>query len=305
MSAQKPPLTPPQAQPNTKVAVNPVSRLRGLLDQQTVKEQFDKVLGKKAPGFVSSIISAVSQNKALQQVDPMSVISSAAVAASLDLPITPGLGFAHIVPYKGVAQFQIGWKGYVQLGMRSAQYRTMNAAVVHEGQLVDENEFTGEMLFRKERTSDKVIGYVFYFKLLNGFEKYVYMSRENCELHGKKYSAAYKKNYGPWVEDFDAMALKTVVKQSLSKWGVLSVEMQKALEVDQGVIEGEVVTYPDNPESLTAALEPAQPALTGSTRLEKLIVGEGAVQMPTPELTEEEKLPFEKTPVAEAAEKKV
>lgn len=304
MSVQKPPQSTLPAQPSTKIVqLGPIDRFKGLLDKETVKGQFDKVLGKKAPGFVSSLISAFSQNKALQQCDPMSVISAAMIAASLDLPITPGLGFAHIVPYKGVAQFQLGWKGYVQLGMRSAQYRTMHAAPVHEGQLVDENEFTGEMMFRKERASDKITGYVFYFKLLNGFEKYVYMSRENCELHAKRYSQSYKKNYGTWVDDFDAMALKTVVKQGLSKWGVLSVEMQKAIEVDQGVIEGEVVSYPDNPEQ-TPPAEPAETKTT-SSRLEKLIAGDARTTIEAQSsIPEEEKLPFEKQPVAQTAEKK-
>ncbi len=221
----------------------PTGRLKGLLDTPEIKSRFQEVLGNKAPAFTSSIVSALSTNTYLQKCEPMSIISSAMIAATLDLPINPSLGLAHIVPYKDVATFQMGWKGFVQLGMRSGQYKTMNATVVLEGEIEHVNKFTGDIKFsEKGATSDKKVGYLFYFKLLNGFEKYTYWTIEKCHEHGKRYSASFKKNYGPWVDDFDSMALKTVTKQALSKWGVLSIEMQQAIVYDEANGEGE---YPD------------------------------------------------------------
>jgi recombination protein RecT len=212
--------------------------LEGLLNAQNVRKRFDDILGKKAAGFISSIISAAVQNPDLGRAEPMTVIAAAAVAASLDLPINPNLGFAHIVPYSGRAQFQMGWRGYVQLGQRTGQYRTINVAIVHEGELEVHNKFTGEMKFNADsKTSDKIIGYVAYFRLLNGFEKYFYMTKEEVEAHGKRYSKSYEKKESRWQRDFDAMALKTVIKLLLNRWGILSIEMQTALHADQAVIK--------------------------------------------------------------------
>lgn len=224
-----------------------------LLGSQNIRKRFDDILGKKAAGFVSSILSAVNQNPSLKKADPMTVISAAAVAASLDLPINPSLGFAHIVPYKDRAQFQMGWRGYVQLAQRSGQYRTINVAIVHEGELKRYNKFTGEMEFDSDgKTSDKIVGYVAYFRLLNGFEKYYYMSLEEAQGHGKRYSRSYDNKEGRWQQDFDSMALKTVIKLLLNRWGILSIDMQAAIHADQAVIEesGDY-EYPDNSEEET------------------------------------------------------
>lgn len=257
-------------------ALKPVERIKSLAQTDQIKRRFEDMLGKRAPAFISSVISAVSANQKLSECEPMSVFSSAAVAASMDLPINSSLGFAHIVPYQGVAQFQIGWKGFIQLAMRTGQYKTINAAIIYEGQLKDENPFTGEMEFQKERFSDKVIGYLLYFKLLNGFEKYFYMTNEEVESHAKRYSKAYqydvreKKQSSQWTTGFDAMALKTVVKMGLSKYGVLSIDMQRAMEVDQAEVTdgGEVKSYPDapEPEPVTQA-----PASTKPSRLKEAV----------------------------------
>jgi recombination protein RecT len=222
----------------------PAARLKFLLSEQSIKARFEDVLGKRAPAFLSSIVSATSANRALAECDPMSVISAAMIAASMDLPINPSLGFAHIVPYKGVAQFQIGYKGFIQLAMRSGQYKTINLTPVREGELKRWDRFTGEMVFDATATSDVVVGYLLYFKLLNGFEKYFYMTREEIMAHGKEYSASFKKGFGMWVDDFDAMALKTVAKLGLSKFGILSVEMQKAVHFDQGAVPSLDATEP-------------------------------------------------------------
>lgn len=229
--------------------------IKSLIASESVQSRFNNVLGKKSNAFVSSLMSAVRANKMLQESEPQSLISSAMIAATLDLPITPSLGMAHIVPYRNnrdgvvVAQFQIGWKGLIQLALRTGAYKTMNATVVYEGQMVNFNPFTGEYEFQVEKTSDKPIGYLFYFKLVAGFEKYTYMTVEEAQAHAQKYSASFRKSYGNWVEDFDSMALKTTVKQGLSKWGLLSSEMQTAVVYDQAaIIDGEV-DYPDNTEN--------------------------------------------------------
>lgn len=240
--------------------------ISALLSQESIKSRFDQVLGKKAPGFISSIISAVNSNKKLKDANPMTVVSAAAVAASLDLPINPSLGFAHIVPYAGQAQFQIGWRGLVQLAMRTGQYKTINVAPVHEGELVSHNPFTGEMEFdASARTSDKIIGYVAYFKLLNGFEKYNYMTVEECRAHGKRYSKFFDGKDAKWQTDFDAMSMKTVLKMLLSKFGILSIDMQTAVDADQAIVKADgEYEYVDNPENDPAEPEQRQ---TGSKAL--------------------------------------
>lgn len=235
-----------------KKEITQIQALRSFLNSPGVKSRFEEMLGKQSASFLSSVVSAVSTNKSLATCEPGSVVASAAVAASLNLPINPSLGFAHIVPYKGVAQFQLGWKGFVQLALRSGQYGTINVVPVLEGQIKKRNSFTGEIEFSEEFVSRKVVGYLLFFRLLNGYQKYFYMSEDECRNHGKKYSASFKKGYGLWVDNFEAMALKTVVKLGLSKYGILSVEMQKAIELDQAVIQEDGTTFfvdNDNQES--------------------------------------------------------
>lgn len=212
--------------------------VKALLAEDSIKRRFNELLGKKAPGFMSSIINVVSGNPELQKAEPMTVIAAAAIAATLDLPVDPNLGFAYIVPYSGKAQFQMGYRGYVQLAMRTALYRTINACEVYEGEIKSHNRFTGEIEFG-ERTGNKVIGYVAYFRLLNGFEKFLYMSVEDLEKHARTYSKSYANPNSRWKLDFHSMALKTVLKRLLSKYGILSIEMQAmatSLQADQAVV---------------------------------------------------------------------
>lgn len=217
--------------------------LAGLLDRVDVKKRFSDMMGNRAAGFMSSIISCSNNNKQLKAADPMTVISAAAMAATLDLPINPALGFAHIVPYKNgkdgttKAQFQMGWKGFVQLAQRSRQYQTINADVVYDGELKSHNKLTGEITYSEEdRKSDKVVGYFAYFRLINGFEKALFMKTEDVEKHGKRYSKSFAYPGSVWKTNFDAMALKTVVKLLISKWGPMSVDMQRAITADQGTV---------------------------------------------------------------------
>lgn len=209
-----------------------------LLSNDAIKNRFQQILGKKAAGFISSIISATKANDALAKCDPNSIIASAVIAATLDLPIQQNLGFAWIIPYGKDATFQMGYKGYIQLAMRSGQYKTMNVSEVCEGELVTENKFTGEYSFDpSKKTSDKIIGYMAYFKLINGFEKTLYMPVDNMDKHAKRYSQTYKKGFGKWKDDFDVMAKKTVLKLLLSKYGIMTVDMQTAITTDQAVVK--------------------------------------------------------------------
>jgi recombination protein RecT len=229
--------------------------LKKLTLDQSVVRSFEQIMGKKAAGFLSSIISCANGNAQLAKCEPLSVIRSASIAAILDLPLAPGLGFAFIVPYNGVATFQLGWKGYVQLAQRTGQYARMHATPVTEGMIKSRNLLTGDMEIGTP-TSNKVVGYCFYFKLLSGFERYHYMSAAECEAHGKRYSQSYAKGFGPWKDNFEAMALKTVVKQSLSKWGVLSIDLQHAYTYDNSQVldigTGACI-YPDNSEPRVTA----------------------------------------------------
>lgn len=219
--------------------------LKGLLGTDQVKNRFEELLGKKAPGFVSSLLAVVNNNKLLAKAEPKTVISAGAMAAALDLPINQNLGFAYIVPYGNQAQFQMGYKGYIQLAMRTGQYKNINADVVYEGEIKNVNRFTGEFEFG-DRTSDTVVGYMAYFKLTNGFEKYLYMTLEEMQAHAKRYSKNYKGGTDKWgLTDFHTMAIKTVLKRLLSKYGILSIEMMNgpqlstALQNDGGVIKDE------------------------------------------------------------------
>lgn len=234
--------------------IRPGMSLAALLRTNTIKMRFESMLKDKAAGFISSLLSVQASNKGLQTCDPMSIVQSAAIAASLDLPINPNLGFAHIVPYKDVAQFQMGWRGFVQLAMRSGQYETMNVAEVYEGDLKKHNRITGDMEFNDEQKSEKVVGYVSYFRLLNGFEKFLYMTEAQVISHGKRFSKSYDNDKSMWKKDFPAMAKKTAIKMLLSKWGILSIEMQKALTFDQAAVKAdETPDYVDRKDGVMDA----------------------------------------------------
>lgn len=224
---------------NTITAAKEAKTLKGMLESPAYKKKFEEMLGKKAAGFMSSIIAVTNNNNYLMKADPATVIGAAAQAAMLDLPINQSLGFAYIVPYKGSAQFQLGYKGYIQLAQRSGQYVDIGAKTVYEGELEYENRLLDKFRFG-ERTGDKVIGYLAYFRLTNGFEKMLFMTLDEMQAHAKKYSQNYKGGTDKWgLADFNVMAEKTVLKRLLSKFGPLSIEsvqMSQALSNDGGVI---------------------------------------------------------------------
>lgn len=268
-----------------KQAVGPVAQIKGLLNEDAVKKRFQEVLGKKAPQFMASIVNVVSASTQLKVCDANSIMAASFVAASFDLPIDSNLGFAALVPYKrtfkdktgqwikkDLAQFQMMYKGFIQLAIRTGQYEKMNCSEVYEDELLSYNPITGECQFVKDfsQTSqreagdtEKIVGYYGWFKLTSGFTKELFMSKKEVENHAKRYSQSYRydlndnKQSSKWTTDFDAMAKKTVIKMMLSKWGILSVEMQKAIVDDQKDFdengEGE---YGDNQPDVISAEDP-------------------------------------------------
>lgn len=231
---------------------------KSLFNRDDVKQKFQELLGKRATSFITSVLQIVASNELLAKADPASIYHSAAVAATLDLPLNNNLGFAYIVPYnakqkdgsyKQVAQFQLGYKGFIQLAQRSGQFKTISATPIYEGQLKEQNPLTGFLFDFSEKKSETVIGYAAYMQLLNGFEKTLYMTVEDLKKHGGKYSQTFKKGFGLWKDDFDAMACKTVIKLLLAKFAPLSVDIQRAVITDQSVIHNEDatdITYVDN-----------------------------------------------------------
>ncbi|AXM89362.1 recombinase RecT [Anoxybacillus ayderensis] len=208
--------------------------LKQLLNSESMKKRFEEVLGKRAQQFATSILNLYNSEKMLQKCEPMSIISSAMVAASLDLPVDKNLGYMYIVPYGTTATPIMGYRGYIQLALRTGQYKHINVIEVYEGELQKWDRLTEEFeMDSKQKKSDVVVGYAAYFELINGFRKTVYWTREQIEAHRKKYS---KSDFG-WKNDFDAMAKKTVLKSLLSKWGILSIEMQNAFNEDEKEVD--------------------------------------------------------------------
>lgn len=227
------------------------------------KRMINQTLGdpKKASRFVTAISSAVATNPALQNCDAATIVSAGLLGETLNLSPSPQLGQYYLVPFndrknsRTVAQFQIGYKGMLQLAQRSGEYKRINAMAVKEGELISYNPFDDEIDLQyiedeEQRENLPTIGYYAMFEYHNGFRKVLYWSRAKMEQHALKYSQGYraKKGYTFWEKDFDAMGVKTMLRQLISKWGVMSIEMQKAYEADGGVItaSGEV-EYVDTP----------------------------------------------------------
>lgn len=259
------------------MAGNNLVELKTKLDAPSVKAKFESMLGKRAPQFITSISSVVQNNALLQKAEVNSIIMGAAVAASMDLPLNANLGYAALVPFnsKGggcFAQFQIMTKGWTELFIRTGQCQALINEIVYEGQLVKKNKFTGEYVFDEDaKKSNKIIGYMAYFRLTNGYEKTEYMTVEEVKAHAQRFSQTFRSGAGIWKESFDAMALKTVLKKLLTKWAPKSIEIQKAALFDQAVVDGNVedidsakITYADSPsenkvsnKEVTVVEEPA------------------------------------------------
>lgn len=219
------------------------------MSNDAVKNQINQIVGKNSDTFITSIVSAVQTNPALQECTKQSILSAALLGEGLKLSPSPQLGHFYMVPFKnnkaGVteAQFQLGYKGYIQLAIRSGQYKKINVLAIKEGELIsyDPLEETIEVnLIDDEiaREQAPTVGYYAMFEYTNGFRKSLYWSRQKMEAHAQRYSKGYSahKGYTFWEKDFDGMAIKTMIRQLISKWGIMSVEMQKAYEADQAVI---------------------------------------------------------------------
>ena len=232
------------------------------LTNDAVKNQINKVVGgKDGQRFISAIISAVQTNPQLQECTNPSILSAALLGESLKLSPSPQLGQYYLVPYNDkergkVAQFQLGYKGYIQLAIRSGMYKKLNVLAIKEGELIRFDPLNEEIEVNliddeEKRENTPTIGYYAMFEYTNGFRKAIYWSKAKMEAHAMKYSAGYKarKGYTFWEKDFDAMAYKTMLRHLISRWGIMSIELQKAYEGDMGVIdENGSVSYVDNYE---------------------------------------------------------
>lgn len=253
-----------------------LSEVKRLMKTKDVKSRFNMALGEKAPQFMISIINAVASNNRLKYCNPNSIMAAAMVAASIDLPVDSNLGFSALVPYNNICQFQMMYKGYIQLAIRTGAYERMNCAEVYGDELEMYNPITGECIFtedfssckdRKSNDLNKVVGYYAWFRLKSGFVKELYMSKAEITEHAKKYSSAYRKDLyektrmSQWSINFDTMAKKTVLKLLLSRWGVLSVNMQRAIEADQKTFDANGNgSYGDNqPDNLNLENEVTEP----------------------------------------------
>lgn len=228
-------------------------------------EQFNKrieeTLGRRTPQFMTSVTSLVNSNKAFENCNPYSVFDACLAAASMNLPVNKDLGQAWIIPYGNKAQLQIGWKGYIQLAQRSGLFKTINTTDVREGEIVSRDPLTGDIEFKwiqndAERNEKPVVGYLAYFKLLNGFEKNLYMTVEELQAHGAKYSKTYKSGSSVWKTDFAAMASKTVLKLLLNRYAPLDIVpvLAEAIAADQTDGKGDYIDNPRNMEIVDAMM---------------------------------------------------
>lgn len=251
--------TTPSRQPK------PIDGFNRMIQSQSMQNYLASTLHEKRDSFIANVTALVGSNAQLQACDPAAVIMTAVKATALNLPLDPNLGFAYVIPYQSqqglVPQFQLGYKGYVQLALRTGQFKTINARDVREGEIVGEDYLSGEMQFQRvdNREAQPVIGYVAFFELLNGFRKSLYMSKTDVEAHALRFSKSYKNKFGVWQTNFDAMAVKTVAKLLLSKYAPMSIEMGDALLADGASYNGGQAQpiYVDN--STGEVIEPKEP----------------------------------------------
>lgn len=250
-----------------QIAEHDPKSIKAYVSDAKIRQKFEEVLGKKTQGFLASVMQVANQPQ-LKGAVPATVINAAMMAATLDLPINNNLGFAYIVPYKRKfkdaqgkwsesleAQFQMGYKGFIQLAQRSGQFARIAATPVYEGQLISANPLLGYEFDWTIPNQGEAIGYVAFFKLLNGFTAELYMSTADVKKHAGKYSQSFKYGSGVWKDNFESMALKTVTKLLLSKQAPLSIEMQTAQLADQAIVrdvETNDFDYIDHNESVGA-----------------------------------------------------
>lgn len=282
--------TPAQSRQQT-----PTQQLSAMIAGRAMQEQFRNALGDNAGTFTASLIEMVASDQNLQKCPPAQIVAEALKAASMKLPVNKSLGFAYIIPYNNKGQgmtptFQIGYKGLIQLALRTGQYRGINADVVYEGELIRADKLRGTINLDGERKSDKVVGYFAYIELVNGFSKTLYMSVEQVAHHAIQYSRSVPRGVTEeklreragqvptglgWWGNFDSMALKTVLRQLISKYGFMSIEMQDGVIADQAGDEA------------TATATAAKDAMTAVSAEYTEVVDPGE-ETPTEEAPEEE-----------------
>lgn len=249
------------------------------------------VLAERKGEFINNLTAVVANDTKLQACEPVTLMYAALKATALRLPLDPNLGQAYIIPYKNnrerktEAQFQIGWKGFIQLAIRSGQFQAINTTDIREGELQGYNLMTGEVQVQAvpDRENKPVVGYLAYFKLTNGFAKSLYMTAEEIEQHATRYSQSYRgkfKDSSLWATDKDAMAKKTVLKLLLNRYAPLSVDMQTAVQADQSVLRGDgKLNYVDN--SRDQLTEVAESAMAEDVESEDVDTPENTPQSPS------------------------
>lgn len=215
--------------------------MSNFLAMPNVARMLDENLGTSKKQFTSDLL-ALSSDKNIANCDPSDVLKCAMNATAIGLPLNKNLGYAYVIAYGGNPQFQIGYKGIVQLALRSGKYKIINVCDVREGEM-KRNKFTGEVEFLEEQPQNEIIGYLAYLKLINGFEQSLYMTLKEINEHRDKHSKSGRGGKGIWKDEYDQMSKKTVLKLLLNRWGILSLEMQTAIEKDQTDANG---NYNDN-----------------------------------------------------------
>ncbi len=271
------------------MATNNLPAIQRELENPGIVARINTRLGDKAGTFITSVLDLCGEDQALAECDPKLVIKESLKAAGLDLPINKNLGFAYVIPYKKVPSFQMGWKGYVQLAIRTGKYRHLNTGIVYEGEEMIVDRIRGTLDIGGKRTGDNPIGYYCYMELLNGFQKAIAWTKEKVEEHARRFSKSYsyyiknKKGRKPvWVTDFDAMALKTMFLQLVPKYGPMTIEMSQAIAGDRSDFKGfdnqvseeiqenaneEIIDIPKNGDALDADFYDGQ-ALTDAEKAE-------------------------------------
>ena len=248
-------------------AVQKAINIKAFLQLPATQKKIQELVDKNSASFATSIMQIVNSNPMLLNAEPMSIFNAACMAATLNLPINNNLGFAYLVPYKNSktghveAQFQLGYKGFIQLAQRSGQFERLVSLPVYKDQLIEKDLIKGFKFNWAIDPDEKEqpIGFYAYFKLINGFTAELYMSREQIDKHAKRYSQSYRKNSGVWADNYEQMALKTVIKLLLSRQAPLSIEMQKAVLSDQSVIENVTEENFDYLDNQTGVLDLSMP----------------------------------------------
>lgn len=267
-------------------------KLKSILDNPQIAQRFEKALGKSTGTFLTSILELYQSDAQIRACDPGKVVAECLKAATLNLPINKNLGLAYLIAYKDhgqpTPQFQLGYKGLINLALRSGQYTRMNADVVYQGEDVNYDRVSGTLSISGSPVSEDVIGYFAYFKLTNGFEKAIYWSKERVENHAKTFSSAYKygRKDSPWFTSFDQMAIKTVLSYLIRHFGIISIEFADVLSTDETAeerIESEVTANANGRTVVlpTNIVEVDEPIITDAPEAEPQPAADNADDVPS------------------------